>query len=401
MRPILPRAAKLCTSELLRLRLAAPRKTDALKRSTANMLSQLDRFEEALDEYQSMGAASYDWAATIQIAAMHRAIGGKSHTNQAEALYKTALQKCGDDDGRVLLSTELGDIYRKAGDLTKAAEYFRDALKIEPGNSKALRKLAVTSFDQGEIDELLEFCEQLIAGGICHTRLHATYFGVLAKLGRVDEAEQIRGLDRYFWQGGIDTPDGFETTEAFNAALAGEIREHPALRFENSQQASEHSWRVDELMIRSQPAVTLLLEQVAGEVENYARRLADTENTAQSQRFFRSLMPNGAKIFPWSIITREQGHENWHTHDKGWLSGVYYAAVPTGLPAAKGKAGAIEFGWPERLLGEGSSEKYGNKVIRPEPGMLLLFPSHTHHRTYPHGLSGERIVVSFDIIPTA
>jgi len=171
------------------------------------------------------------------------------------------------------------------------------------------------------------------------------------------------------------------------------------LRFENSQQASENSWRVDELMIRKQPAVTLLLEQIAGEVENYSRRLADAEDTAQTRRFFPSLMPASAGIFPWSIITREKGFENWHTHDKGWLSGVYYAAVPSGLPAVDGKSGAIEFGWPERLLGEGASEEYGNKIIRPEAGMLLLFPSYINHRTYPHGLSGERIVVSFDIVP--
>ena len=38
-------------------------------------------------------------------------------------------------------------------------------------------------------------------------------------------------------------------------------------------------------------------------------------------------------------------------------------------------------------------------MIRPEPGLLLLFPSYYYHRSLPYDGAGERISISFDLAP--
>jgi hypothetical protein len=39
------------------------------------------------------------------------------------------------------------------------------------------------------------------------------------------------------------------------------------------------------------------------------------------------------------------------------------------------------------------------QTIRPEEGMLVLFPSYFYHRTIPFESTEERISIAFDAVP--
>ncbi len=57
---------------------------------------------------------------------------------------------------------------------------------------------------------------------------------------------------------------------------------------------------------------------------------------------------------------------------------------------------------PAGLIGAAASEQFGDTLVRPEAGLLTLFPSHAYHRTYPHqqdGPDAQRICLAFDLIP--
>ena len=396
----LPTSEPLSSAEIVKLRLAVPRVTTAQKRHTARLLSILDRHEEALAEYESITESERNHGVLFQMARMHRAIGGDDSENRAAALLGCALDQDTSDHARAAMLTEMGDIQRTKGQLDLAAENFHTALKIQPSYYKALRKLVVTQFDLGQAAALLPVIEELVQQGIVNTRLNASWLAVLAGLGRVQEASALRGLELFLREEEIAPPAGYPNLEQFNAELAKEILGHPALRYENSQQASNHSWRVDELLVRQPPALSALTQVIARQVTSYAAS-PDISGHQGFAACFSRLMPEKARLNPWSIITRKKGYESWHTHDAGWMSGVYYVTVPDGLGTQSHTnvmAGAIEFGWPERLLGEGASARLGNRIIHPRPGMLLLFPSHIHHRTYPHGKEKDRICISFDIV---
>ena len=72
-------------------------------------------------------------------------------------------------------------------------------------------------------------------------------------------------------------------------------------------------------------------------------------------------------------------------------------ALPPALGANDdGTAGWIEFGrpyWDFRIRGEPET-----RLIEPEEGLMLLFPSYMFHRTLPFAGPGERISIAFDVL---
>ena len=74
------------------------------------------------------------------------------------------------------------------------------------------------------------------------------------------------------------------------------------------------------------------------------------------------------------------------------LSGVYYALLPE-----EGEPGAIEFGRPKPPFSAGFTPEVA--LIRPQAGLLVLFPSFFWHRTLPFAGGGKRVSIAFDLIP--
>jgi len=97
----------------------------------------------------------------------------------------------------------------------------------------------------------------------------------------------------------------------------------------------------------------------------------------------------------WSIRLRSGGYHVDHVHPEGWLSAVLYVETP---PAARGqdRQGWLRIGQPGiPLAGPLAPQGY----VQPEPGKLVLFPSHFWHGTQPFEGSGTRLTCAFDIVP--
>jgi len=96
----------------------------------------------------------------------------------------------------------------------------------------------------------------------------------------------------------------------------------------------------------------------------------------------------------WSVRLRRAGfHEN-HIHPQGWISACYYVALPQAVDYHR--QGWLKFGESGLRLGE--RERIA-RMIRPEPGLLVLFPSYFYHGTVPFEDSGHRTTIAFDIVP--
>ncbi len=100
----------------------------------------------------------------------------------------------------------------------------------------------------------------------------------------------------------------------------------------------------------------------------------------------------------WSISVRELGFHEPHVHSKGWLSCVYYVAVPDCITIQNDdeNAGVLALGRPGVHLPEPSVP---DRLVVPKAGQLVVFPSYLWHETYPFTGLGERVVIAFDLIP--
>jgi hypothetical protein len=85
-------------------------------------------------------------------------------------------------------------------------------------------------------------------------------------------------------------------------------------------------------------------------------------------------------------------HTN-HVHPQGWVSSALYVSLPDELPD---RAGSIQFGVPPVEMGLALEPR---RVVAPEVGTLLLFPSYMWHGTIPFTAAQPRLTVAFDLVP--
>jgi len=90
------------------------------------------------------------------------------------------------------------------------------------------------------------------------------------------------------------------------------------------------------------------------------------------------------------------GYHTNHMHTAGWMSSALYIALPDEVRAGGDQAGHIQFGVP--LLDKDLALP-PRRVIRPEVGTLVLFPSYMWHGTIPFHSQQPRLTVAFDLLP--
>lgn len=130
---------------------------------------------------------------------------------------------------------------------------------------------------------------------------------------------------------------------------------------------------------------------VLNELKKYHLKFKSEECT------FIQKWPSEMKITGWHVVLKKQGYQSAHIHPSGWLSGVIYLKV---VPSLDQYEGAIEFGL------EGDKYKFSHATTKkimynPKEGDIVLFPSSLHHKTIPFTSDRERIIVAFDLLPTA
>jgi hypothetical protein len=97
----------------------------------------------------------------------------------------------------------------------------------------------------------------------------------------------------------------------------------------------------------------------------------------------------------WSVRLRPHGFHADHVHSQGWLSSACYLSLP---PAVEGpeRQGWLKFGQP----GVATDPPLGPEhFVKPEPGLLALFPSYMWHGTVPFGGTEPRLTIAFDLVP--
>jgi Tfp pilus assembly protein PilF len=101
----------------------------------------------------------------------------------------------------------------------------------------------------------------------------------------------------------------------------------------------------------------------------------------------------------WSVRLWSSGQHVNHIHSQGWISSAFYVALPPSVaqPApSQGDAGCLRFGAPLESLG---LQLPARRVIRPQPGRLVLFPSYMWHGTVPFDDHVPRLTIAFDAVP--
>ena len=147
-------------------------------------------------------------------------------------------------------------------------------------------------------------------------------------------------------------------------------------------------------MIDPPPAIKGLQQALQLAVADYCRMLP-----AWPEHPFVSRRPASGFFDIWCVVMERGGYQVPHIHPEAWLSGVYYPQLPEGVRTGSGPEGWLAFGETDHAFPRRS--ELGIVHLRPEEGLLVLFPSYFYHRTIPFDAAGTRVSVAFDLIATS
>ena len=189
----------------------------------------------------------------------------------------------------------------------------------------------------------------------------------------------------------LETPEGWSSLDAYIADLAETItrthrfRGHPigqSLRF--GSQGELNPFEAED------PAIAAFFPTLRKAIGRYIGELGPGVDPLRA-RIAEDFSFSGA----WSVRLRPGGYHANHIHPMGWISSACHLVTPPGI--ANGHEGWLSFGAPGIPTAPPLPAEH---FVKPEPGVLVLFPSYMWHGTAPFHGEGTRLTAAFDVLPT-
>jgi tetratricopeptide (TPR) repeat protein len=364
-----------------------PRNVDALNNMGA-VFYELTRYEEAESTYRkaleidsghadtlyNLGVLLHDVERYEEAAdAFERAVTARPHYTECYV--------------------NLGYTMHKLDRLDDAERAYRHAIELDPNHAQAHANLGDLHLSRDESAAACALSDRFLERHPGDTAMLAFKTIALRESGDGDGARALADFDAYLCTTELEVPEGFADRHAFNTALADHICAHPSLVDAPASHATRKGKHSGELLIEPRGPMAGWETSLRQAIEAYRSALPEG-----SSHPFVAAMPERYRLTAWSVVLESQGHQMPHIHPSAWMSGVYYVEVPEAVMASsQDTAGWIEFGQPpDHFHGRVEPQL---KLVKPQRGMLVLFPSYFYHRTIPFDAAGRRISIAFDVLP--
>ncbi|MEQ8506623.1 MAG: tetratricopeptide repeat protein [Rhodospirillales bacterium] len=192
----------------------------------------------------------------------------------------------------------------------------------------------------------------------------------------------------------LSPPPGYADIETFNDALHAELEPRHKQGSLPLDQSMRGGTQIPDNLFKSASGNVLLVKNaITAAIGEFVAGLDEDPDHPFLRYINKDFRFSGA----WSTILYGAGYDGSHIHNEGWLSGVYYVKAPD-LPEESWLSGegCIQFGAPPDAFV--SDKNKTRRLIRPQPGLLVLFPSYIWHGVKPFTQEGLRHSIAFDVI---
>lgn len=355
-----------------------------------NALMKLARVDEAVKAYRRAAELRPD------LVPAHNNLGNALHAlgrfDEAAEAYRRVLRLAPDAPE---VQRNLGIALEKAGRPTEAVEVYRAVVARRPDWPVAYSNLANALLAQGEARAAIEVCDRWLALRPATMEALALKGLALFEAGERDSARHLVDLD-FVRSFKIRVPEGYSSLEEFNAALAEQALAHPTLHVPPAEDPHYHhpALAITAAFFGPSDGPIAALERVTREA--VAEYLAAIPPGSNHQYLMRP--PKRWTFASWAAVLHFQGNLGPHIHLDGYVSGVYYPRLPAIVGAPEhGQEGFFELGRPPDDLAIKAPTQI--MPVKPEEGLMILFPSYFYHRTIPFEADQRRISISFDVMP--
>lgn len=346
------------------------------------MLRRAERNDEAIEALLAAVAAEpghAPWRAMLG-----EALAEALRYGEAEAQWRAALA-LDPTDGR--LHAQLAASLAEQGRLAEAEAEAREGLALAPQIPLAALTLASILLAGRGAGEALALVDGVLLRDPGNARAVALKGVALSALGRIVDAADHLAMARLVAVSRPLPPPGFARLEDFHAALVAGIDADATLTYEPAATTTRMGFQTRNLLRHDTPAFLALRGFILGAVERYVA-------TARDHPWLAGF-PRAVSVYAWATVLQSGGRQLAHIHPSAIVSGVYYVAVP-GEIGDGGHDGWIEFGRPPDLFHPRADAPAWS--LRPEEGLMVLFPSWLYHRTFPFDSGARRISIAFDVM---
>lgn len=193
----------------------------------------------------------------------------------------------------------------------------------------------------------------------------------------------------------LEVPEGVADLPAFAAMVEEALLPlHRSVQHPFDQSLRGGTQTEGALFVVKNPVIQTVRRQIEKAIAEYVRCLPDDPAHPLLRRKSERVRFTGS----WSVRLRGGGsHHVTHIHSLGWISSAFYVQLPACMNADDDtKAGWIHFGQPPAEL---KLDLPPRRIIKPQVGRLVLFPSYTWHGTVPFEDNDTRTTIAFDAVP--
>lgn len=310
---------------------------------------------------------------------------------EAEAVLDQALSALGPHAGLLRRKARLT---AARGDLETSLDYFDKAVAEDPESQPTRMDASRLLIQLGQYEKALDHLTAAETLNPFDQEMWA-YRGLCWKFLDDPREAWLNDYDQFVQPQRIDTPDGYGTLEEFIEELSATVTEMHVTQVRPLEQTLRGGTQTHgKLFFRPVPIVQTLRRQLETCIQRYIASLPDDPAHPLLSRKSSAFRFAGS----WSVrLTKDGFHVN-HVHPAGWISSAFYVDVPASLSEDDPThAGWIKFG--ESGLSLGEDREHIRKIVRPEPGLLALFPSYVWHGTVPFIDDAVRMTTPFDVVP--
>jgi thioredoxin-like negative regulator of GroEL len=285
----------------------------------------------------------------------------------------------------------------KAGELPRATELFARLVAAHPQRSGFKLAFAAHLLSAGDPARAEALCAEILEKQPLEQSAWAYRGTAWQLLGDPREA-WLLDYQRMVRQVQVPAPAGYASGEAFFNEVRGALETMHRMQAHPIEQTVRGGTQTNGFLFRlKHPLLQVLERQIRLAVcATLGSFPSDPTHPFWSRRL--SLPEGDGFRFAgaWSVRLRSQGYHTNHIHPQGWISSALYVALPEEVRDGEGDAGYLHFGVPPSELGIALPPR---RVVKPEVGVLSLFPSYMWHGTVPFRSEQPRITVAFDLVP--
>ncbi len=288
----------------------------------------------------------------------------------------------------------------QASRFAEAVVHYRRMLDREPGNLNLYNNICAALLAGGEAPQAIAYADRWLALVPGNTEALSFRAVALEEAGEAEAASELMNFERFVQAKEVALPPGYDSMEAFNAALEEAVLTHQDLKTppEDSPHYHDPDLKItDQILGPKEGPIAALEGAIRQQIKEYYAGLSAPEDHP-----YIAARPQNYDLVAWAAVLDKQGNQDAHIHFDGHLSGCYYVRIPEEVSdEANGQSGTVAGGFevgrppPEFFC----KREHRHKVVKPHAGMMVLFPSYMYHQTIPFKSTEKRICVAFDAMP--